>query len=312
MNDLVSVIIPVYNSSKYLSELLDSVISQDYVNLEILCIDDGSQDTSLEILKQYAAIDDRIRIIEKRNTGVSDTRNIGIESSTGSYIYFCDSDDILERTLILNLHTAIIGHDLSCVDFLKYEGQFTFSDENVIVDRDAFCKLVLGDNGYLWNKLFIANVIKNNGIRFCQDIAICEDQVFVIEYLKYVHSVQINKSQLYFYRFNENSALGSKVITDKKLTVCLAADKIVSLVKDGNYSQECLDLALRGKVVILSNCLKDLLLKQSNKKIRSMWLGYIADSYRETRKYKVLLDKNCSIKLKIYYAALKVLGAILK
>ena len=90
MNDLVSVIIPIYNSSKYLSELLDSVIAQDYVNLEILCIDDGSQDTSLEILKQYAAIDDRIRIVEKRNTGVSDTRNIGIESSTGSYIYFCD------------------------------------------------------------------------------------------------------------------------------------------------------------------------------------------------------------------------------
>ncbi len=90
---LISIIIPVYNVEKYLSKCLDSVINQTYKNLEIICINDSSQDNSLKILKRYAEIDSRIKVIVKENEGVSEARNRGLDVSNGEYIMFVDADD---------------------------------------------------------------------------------------------------------------------------------------------------------------------------------------------------------------------------
>lgn len=313
MNDLISVIIPVYNASMYVDELLDSVINQEYKNLQIICIDDGSSDSSLDILERYANIDSRIRVVTKKNTGVSDARNIGIEYSNGVYIYFCDADDCLERTLISKLHTTITGYDLSYVDFVKYEGRFSFSDRNEKVDRNEFCKQVLCDNGYLWNKLFKANLIKEYHIRFCPDIAMSEDQVFILEYLKHISMIQKNDSKLYYYRFNENGALRCKTLNDRKVSACLAVDKIANLVEEGDYSTECLSLAIEKKFRIFAYLTKDLLFKRYNKKLRRKWLAFIANSYRVTkRKYGILIDRSGGIKLRVCYGILQVVGNSIK
>lgn len=100
LNPLISVIVPIYNSENCLEDCLNSIISQTYKNLEIILIDDGSVDKSFQICKNYAKNDKRIKLLSKNNTGVSDTRNVGIKSATGKYICFIDSDDTIEDIYI--------------------------------------------------------------------------------------------------------------------------------------------------------------------------------------------------------------------
>jgi len=100
---LISIIVPVYNSSVFLHECLQSIISQTYTNLEILLVDDGSTDDSLEICKSYAEQDSRIKVFHKENGGVSSTRNFGLRVATGEYIGFVDSDDFISSEMFENL-----------------------------------------------------------------------------------------------------------------------------------------------------------------------------------------------------------------
>ena len=91
----ISVVIPVYNVEKYLEQCLDSVIAQSFEDIEVICVNDGSTDSSLEILKRYADNDSRIKIISQKNKGAGAARNVGIENAAGEYVYFMDSDDYL-------------------------------------------------------------------------------------------------------------------------------------------------------------------------------------------------------------------------
>lgn len=105
--DKISVIIPVYNVERYLRECLDSIINQTHRNLEIICIDDGSPDNSINILKDYSKIDNRIFIKQQQNSGLSKARNEGIKISTGKYLIFVDSDDWLPLDAIELLYKKI-------------------------------------------------------------------------------------------------------------------------------------------------------------------------------------------------------------
>ena len=96
-NDLITIIIPVYNVEKYIDKNIQSVINQTYKKLEIILVDDGSTDNSGEICNQYVSIDNRIKVIHKENGGLSDARNKGLAISTGKWVYFLDSDDLLPR-----------------------------------------------------------------------------------------------------------------------------------------------------------------------------------------------------------------------
>ena len=97
MNGLISIIVPVYNSSAYLGQCLDSILAQSYGNIEVICIDDGSSDDSLKILEEYQMTDSRIKVIKKRNEGVSKARNTGLKASHGEYVLFVDSDDWIDH-----------------------------------------------------------------------------------------------------------------------------------------------------------------------------------------------------------------------
>lgn len=97
---MVSVIIPVYNVEKYLKRCVDSICNQTYKELEVLLVDDGSDDSSPEICEEYVKVDERISVIHKKNGGLSDARNIGVQHATGKFVYFCDSDDYIEPNLI--------------------------------------------------------------------------------------------------------------------------------------------------------------------------------------------------------------------
>ena len=121
MNDpKISVIIPVYNVEKYLSECLDSIINQTLREIEVICVNDGSTDSSLSILKEYSSKDNRVKIIDKKNEGQGYARKVGLDIAKGEYILFCDSDDKYSSNNVFeNLYKAIKKNnsDLMCFSF---------------------------------------------------------------------------------------------------------------------------------------------------------------------------------------------------
>ncbi len=123
MSELVSVIIPVYNSEKYLSGCLDSVLAQTYKDIEVIAVDDGSSDGSPDLLARYAAADERVRVLKKNNGGASSARNMGISDASGDYVFFVDSDDNILPETIETLHADAVknGSDLVFYDMLAVD-----------------------------------------------------------------------------------------------------------------------------------------------------------------------------------------------
>ena len=117
---LISIIIPVYNVEKYLRQCLDSVVNQTYRNFEVVCVNDGSTDTSIEILQEYKKEYSNFRVYTQENKGLGITRNVGVSHATGDYLYFLDSDDYIEPDLIEEL-TKIITENKN-IDIIKFKG----------------------------------------------------------------------------------------------------------------------------------------------------------------------------------------------
>ena len=136
MSRLISVIVPVYNVEKYLQECIESILKQSYTNLEIILVDDGSTDGSGKICDFYENRDDRVRVIHKKNGGLSDARNCGLDVSNGEYIYFCDSDDFIDNNTIEDLAEIAVNEDSDCVFF----NARAFSDENIKHDPEGYIR----------------------------------------------------------------------------------------------------------------------------------------------------------------------------
>lgn len=150
----VSVIIPVYNVEKYLRECLDSAINQTLKEIEIICVNDGSTDSSLEILAEYASKDERIKIINKPNAGYGHTMNCGIDAAKGDFVNFLESDDNIESTMLEKLYTVAVAKNLDIIkaDYFKmYDsgGKYKLEHVSVLSDKTKY-KLVLNIRGNPW------------------------------------------------------------------------------------------------------------------------------------------------------------------
>lgn len=118
--DLISIIVPIYNAEEFLGECIESILNQSYINIEIILVNDGSTDSSLNICNKYKEMDNRIKIISKSNSGVSDTRNIGISNALGKYICFTDADDMLKNDFVKVLYTEMVNNEVDIV-FCNFE-----------------------------------------------------------------------------------------------------------------------------------------------------------------------------------------------
>lgn len=159
MNDLISVIIPVYNVEEYISECIESVIAQSYNNLEIILVNDGSTDSSGESCDRYAAKDSRIRVIHKENGGQSSARNAGLEVASGEWIVFVDSDDVVHKELITMLRRAVDDQRLAmCLrdDFVDSLPPSEIVEKTELVDRCEVLNRIYTDNQYIvvWGKIY--------------------------------------------------------------------------------------------------------------------------------------------------------------
>lgn len=212
---LVSIIVPVYNLEDYLDDCINSVINQDYSNLEIILIDDGSTDKSPEIIAQWRKKDARIKSIQQINSGVSTARNQGIESSTGNYIMFIDGDDWIEKNCVsLCLNKAIsekvdiVKSAFHVVDPLKKISRRREIPNKTCTGDEAFKEFLCGRGwvSSVWAALYTSDLIKNNGLQFNQDEKIGEDGVFTMKALLNAKKICSINISLYNIRFRSGSA----------------------------------------------------------------------------------------------------------
>lgn len=215
---LVSVIIPVYNSEKYLKECLDSVVNQSFKDFEVLLINDGSTDNSGQICDEYAAKDNRFRVFQKENGGVSSARNLGLENAKGEWIAFVDSDDKVEKDYLLDLKNGLINDKIGLVihSFKKVNGDTVnnYKIENGIVKVDnleeLFEKRNINNFGYPVSKLFKKEIIKKNNLKFPLELTIAEDISFLLNYIPKSNKINFQEKYNYNYLIRSNSLTTTK------------------------------------------------------------------------------------------------------
>ena len=207
----VSVIIPVYNVEKYLRECLDSVINQTLKDIEIICVNDGSTDNSLQILEEYADKDSRIKIINKDNGGVSSARNAGLDIAQGEFIGFLDSDDYLDLNFyecLYNRANETNSDIVVCEYMYRFQDNkrgkiFLKVDKNVVTSimKEKFECLYLPLYCYVYNKIYKKASIKENfveGLNF-------EDIYFTTNILSDNNKMSVAENVAYYYRDHSNS-----------------------------------------------------------------------------------------------------------
>lgn len=190
---MISIIIPVYNSESYLDECIKSVLCQTYKDFELLLIDDGSTDKSLEILSSWESKDDRINLIVQENSGASSARNHGLNEAKGEWVVFIDSDDIVSPNYLLDLHEATLKDssiDL-CIDGVsvyrdgKWNEDWRFPEKICSISDAVFLfgEIKLHKYGFSVGKLYRKNIIENNNLRFDVNVCIAEDMMFMVKYI---------------------------------------------------------------------------------------------------------------------------------
>lgn len=215
-NIKISVIIPVYNVEKYIEQCLDSIVNQTYQNLEIIIVNDGSNDNSLEIINRYSQNDRRIKIINLENKGVSFARNIGIKNSEGNYISFVDSDDYLNLNTYEKLVENLDGEDLIIFNYGRFENSTGEIIKEKYVSDDEMQELP-EEKRYLyskinhscWNKLYKTEYLKRNEFKFFE--ILYEDVFFNLEVIYSTNNIKILNEAFYKYRVNrKDSIMGNR------------------------------------------------------------------------------------------------------
>lgn len=220
MNKLVSVIIPAYNVERYIEECLNSIINQNYANCEIIVINDGSTDNTLNVIKEFAIKDNRIKIINKSNTGVSDTRNCGLYEAKGDYIVFVDGDDYLAKDYLSYMLNLI---DNNGADFALSLNCFTYKNEKQ-VNKDIIKKLSSEDATALllsprvmvgcWNKIYKREFLNNNKIRFLPDLRYGEGLQFITHVTLLTNKIICGNRKVYYYRRDNPTSVCTKFNID--------------------------------------------------------------------------------------------------
>ena len=205
----ISVIVPVYNASPFLERCINSILTQDFKKFELILIDDGSTDESGYICDEYARSDDRVKVIHKKNQGVSAARNTGIDVALGKYIMFCDADDWVRNDWMKTLWNVIIENSsawiVSGIEYIE-NGEHIyrrpFGERNDLVkERISEFYLIYKAclDGYCFNKIYCREIIETQRIRFDSNVVFGEDVEFNLNYLKYMKNIIGISSTPYFY-----------------------------------------------------------------------------------------------------------------
>lgn len=231
---LISVIVPVYNVEKYVGRCLTSIINQSYTNLEIIVVNDGSTDNSFSVCKEYAAKDNRIKLITQENRGLSGARNTGLRHYTGEYVTFVDSDDWIHRNMIEFLYNVLMRHDSEmslCASLRVSEEMIPDKEHKEIEDKtytyDKFMKLFLnGTFTACWSRLFRKDIVSD--FEFPEGLN-SEDFIYMYEAIRRIKTVASINLPLYYYYVREDSIVNEN-FNIKKFDQFYSAQKLYELV----------------------------------------------------------------------------------
>lgn len=211
-NPKISIIIPIYNVEKYLSRCLESVINQTLLDIEIICVNDGTKDNSIDIVKMYMQQDDRIRLIEKKNGGLASARNAGMKVATGDIIVFLDSDDYIALNACERIYEEKLNKNADILVFGSQPFPEIPQIDNWILwnlnCRDVyypeFKPAALFDeasgNPFAWDRAFSREFLKKNDLWFREDVLFGEDIVFIMEAAPVANGIQFISDKLHFYQ----------------------------------------------------------------------------------------------------------------
>ena len=218
-NPKVSLIIPVYQVEDYISLCLDSVLEQTLLDMEVICVDDGSTDNSGWIADRYAQLDNRIKVIHKENGGLSSARNAGLKEAKGDVIMFLDSDDCLqpwactrmwEETIQNGSEITVFGADL----FPAYYELDTWLWWTLTPGRKFFPEFcpealfkTIGATPFVWRQAFSRKLLERSGVMFDESVRYGEDVIFQLEVFPYAHAISFIPDKAYLYRFQRTDSL---------------------------------------------------------------------------------------------------------
>ncbi len=270
MDKTISVIIPVYNVEKYLKECLDSVLNQSLNNIEIICVNDGSTDTSCDILQEYCIKHENIKVINQKNMGLSIARNEGLKIATGKYVYFVDSDDVLKEGALERIWDVCEQNELDVVyfsfenfcdsDYLKekYSKHFVGKKRTSALEQvvngyemlDFFCK----NNQYyvnVWLQVLNRQFILDNNISF-YDGLIYEDNLYTFEVLMKAKRTYCIDDILYLKRIREDSIITGKQSSESArgflVTIIEVLERIKTIKHIDNNIHENIMYILQGLI----------------------------------------------------------------
>src|SRR5699024_9586323 len=257
---VVSIIVPVYNAEDYINECIDSMLYQTFTNLEIILVNDGSTDSSAEIINQYAEQDNRIKPIHIENSGVSTARNIGLQNATGEWVIFVDSDDWIEPEMIsFAVHKAneTKADIVMWTYFKNYANQelrlslLPGGDQTITDDKDLFhLKAIYSmygeeeikesvSSGTVWCKLYKKSLIDENNLKFKVGLTRAQDTVFSINTVEYAKKVVYYDKHLYHYRItNTSTTSGTRYIEDSEKHFNMLLDEFQSFIKKYNKGEQ--------------------------------------------------------------------------
>lgn len=253
----VSLIVPVYNAEKYLRRCLDSVVQQTFQDMEIILVNDGSEDTSLEICREYEKADSRFFVINKENTGVSDSRNRAIREARGTYLQFMDSDDWLTPDATESFVYAAKKYDCDLViaDFYRVDKAVFTEKQHIrergLLTREMYAEYMMQEPadfyyGVLWNKLYRRSIIEEHQLQMEPDLKWCEDFLFNLSFIRYARRFTAIQTPIYYYMKRK----GSLVSTDWKKANSLLLK--FHLLKDYKELYQSMDLYEENKLRINS------------------------------------------------------------
>lgn len=232
----LSIIIPIYNAEKYLKKCLERILDNQNQNIEIILINDGSKDNSDKICKKFNELDKRIKYKSIENNGCSNARNLGINLSTGKYIWFIDSDDFIEKNAI-NEILEEIKKDPEIIIFGTKLKDIKNKREEVIIPKMESKRNFIFNQTFLfnspWNKIYQREIIVDNKINFLLNCHMGEDMIFNFKYFYYIERITfINKA---FYNYCLESGVTSS--PKKRLEIFKAFDEIFEFYKNKNFQE---------------------------------------------------------------------------
>lgn len=306
MNEMISIVVPIYNVEKYLEKCIDSMLNQSYKNIEIILVNDGSTDSSGEICDRYADIDNRITVIHKKNGGLSDARNAALDVAKGSYVTFVDSDDYIKEDYILYLYTLLRKYksDISVCefDYMEESGKrinHPFADNReMIFDREMGLKKLLGQKLYTNSssgKLFKMEHFRD--IRYPYG-KLYEDTLTIYKLFLKAERISFGANPLYCYIYHNQSI--SKSGFSSKQMECIYNTEI--MIKDVLKEYPSLENACKCR--LLDPCV-GMLKKVSKKEHPEEYQLIIKKIY--TINKVVLFSKEATLKRRVW-AFLTLLG----